>query len=185
MAQLIEIQKVTVGPRVLDAQVEMAPGAPLLTSDDPEGTDRILALMPELANHLCLGDADRSFGNVVRDTEVAHLLEHVTVELVARTGLADRVSSGQTAQLDDRTFLIRLDCPDDVLVTGALSSAEWMLEWAYSGGGEPRPNVEAIVDGLRDLVASVSGGEQEPGDDPAAEDDEWTTEEASAPRRNP
>lgn len=212
MAQLIDIQKVTVGPRTLDAQVEVASDAPFYTSDDPEGTERVLALMPELAQHLCLGDADRSFGNVVRDTEVAHLLEHVTVELVARTGLANRVSSGQTSHVGGSAFVIRLDCPDDVLVTAALASANWILGWAYSGGGEPEPSVDAIVEGLRNLVAGVSAAEDagpeeqepEPTGEPAAEsepepqaaesepepqledddeDDDWVIEEAPTSRR--
>lgn len=201
MSQLFDIQKVTVGPRALDANVRIAPEAPFYTSDDAEGTERVLGLMPELSSHLCLGDADGSFGNVVRDTEVAHLLEHVTVELVARTGLAGRVSSGQTTQLDASTFRIRLDCPDDVLVTGALSSAEWILEWAYSGGGEPTPNVEAIVEGLRNLVGSVSSsaeelvptendsdatedGQASDGEAYSSDDDDWFYEGAATPRPN-
>ena len=160
MAQLFDIRKVTIGPRNLDAEVEVAPSAPLMTSDDPEGTERVLELIPELSDHLCLGDSSSSFGDVIGNTELAHLLEHVTVELLARTDLAGDVSSGQTTGLDDRLYKISLACPDDVLVAGALSSAVWVLQWAYAGGGDPRPDVDAIASGLVSLVESLSVEEE-------------------------
>ena len=179
MAQLFDIRKVTVGPRNLEAVVEVAPSAPLMTSDDAEGTGRVLSLMPELADHVCLGDSAPRFGDVIEDTELAHLLEHVTVELLARTDIAGDILSGQTVELGERLYKITLVCPDDVLVAGALSSAVWILQWAYSGGGDPQPDVEAIAGGLVGLVESLEDGEKdvpaEPedvdGDVDAAEDD--------------
>ena len=155
MAQLFDIKRVAVGPRNFEAEVELAPSAPLMTSDDPDGTLLVLELLPELENHLCLGDSSASFGEVVADTELAHLLEHVTVELLARTDRAGDVSSGQTAGLGERLYKITLACPDDVLVAGALSSAAWILQWAYAGGGDPRPDVDAIASGLVALIDSL------------------------------
>ena len=155
MAQMFDIKKVTVGPRNLEALVEVAPSAPLMTADDLEGTGLVLDLMPDLADHVCLGDSAPRFGDVMENTELAHLLEHVTVELLARTDLAGDVTSGQTAEAGERTYKLTFACPDDVLVAGALSSAVWILQWAYSGGGDPRPDIEAIVSGLVGLVASL------------------------------
>ncbi len=166
MAQLFEIKKVIVGPRNLEAIVELAPSAPLMTSEDPKGTELVLDLMPGLADHLCLGDSSSSFGEVVEDTELAHLLEHVTVELLARTDVAGDVSSGLTTGLGDGLYQITLACPDDVLVAGALSSAVWVLQWAYSGGSDPRPDVDAIVDGLVSLVESLGAEESELASEP-------------------
>lgn len=171
MAQLFDIRKVTVGPRNLEAVVELAPTAPLMTSEDLAGTELVYNLMPELADHVCLGDSALRFGDVIGDTELAHLLEHVTVELLARTDVAGDVSSGQTVELAERTYQITLACPDDVLVAGALSSAVWVLQWAYSGGGEPEPDVEAIASGLVGLVQSLdasSDGEKD--QEPAQQD---------------
>lgn len=158
MPQLIDIQKVDIGPRTLVARVRVAPGAPLGTDEDPEGTQRVLELLPELAGHLCLGDASESFGEVVEATELAHLLEHVSVELMAESGLAGDISAGRTRALadDPRAFEVEIDCPDDVLAAGALSSAAWVLEWAYSGGGEPVPDIGGIVSGLAGLVDSLT-----------------------------
>ena len=169
MAQMIDIKKVTIGPHNLEAVVEVAPSAPLMTSDDTEGTKLVLDLMPELAEHVCLGDAAPRFGEVAENTELAHLLEHVTVELLARTDAAGDIASGQTTELGERTYQITLACPDDVLVAGALSSAVWILQWAYSGGGDPRPDIEAIVGGLVALVEGLEEGFDE-GED-APEDD--------------
>lgn len=173
MAQLFDFKKVTVGPRALVAAVELSPSAPVVTSDDPNAVDLVLDLMPGLRDHVCLGDAAPTFGEVAHNTELAHLLEHVTVELIAQTSLADDVSCGQTAEVGERAYEITLGCPDDVLVVGALSSAAWVLQWAFSGGGDPQPDVAAIVDGLVGLVESVSDQvvENNEGPEPALEDE--------------
>lgn len=159
MAQMFEFKKVTIGPRALTAQVELAPSAPLRTSENPEAVERVLALMPGIADHVCLGDAAPTFGEVIRDTELAHLLEHASVELLAQSDIAGDVARGQTLQTGERTFEVTLGCADDVLVTGALSSAAWILQWAFSGGGDPAPSVEATVAGLVSLVGELSAQE--------------------------
>ncbi len=119
----------------------------------------MLELLPGLSEHLCLGDADARFGLVAKDTEVAHLLEHVTVELLALTNLAGDVSSGKTSLVDSRRGLyeIILACPDDVLVAASLSSAVWLLNWAYGNQDEADPDINAIVSGLVALIQSLDG----------------------------
>ena len=160
MAQLFDIEKVTIGARTLVARVTLAEGAPLMTGEDLDATARVFDLLPGLMEHVCLGDASSRFVDVVENTELAHLLEHVSVELLAQTDIAGDITSGQTVAVGERTFEITLGCPDDVLVAGALSSAVWILQWAYSGGGDPRPDVEAIVGGLVALVGSVSSDDE-------------------------
>ena len=159
MAQLISIKKVVVGPKNLTATVEFSAKAPRLTSENAEATERVLELLPGLSEHLCLGDADARFGLVAKDTEVAHLLEHVTVELLALTNLAGDVSFGKTSLVDSRRGLyeIILACPDDVLVAASLSSAVWLLNWAYGNQDEADPDINAIVSGLVALIQSLDG----------------------------
>ena len=159
MAQLISIKKVVVGPKNLTATVEFSAKAPRLTSENAEATERVLELLPGLSEHLCLGDADARFGLVANDTEVAHLLEHVTVELLALTNLAGDMSSGKTSLVDSRRGLyeIILACPDDVLVAASLSSAVWLLNWAYGNQDEADPDINAIVSGLVALIQSLDG----------------------------
>lgn len=171
MAQLFDIKKVTVGPKNLEAIVELAANAPVMTSEDLEGTTRVWQVMPELRDHVCLGDESGTFGDVMGDTELAHLLEHVTVELLARTDVAGDIACGQTSEVGERTYKIVLKCIDDVLVVGALSSAAWIMQWAFSGGGEPVPDVDAIAKGLVELVGSLPEVEkkdepQEPATEP-------------------
>lgn len=161
MAQMFEFKKVTVGPRALTARVELAPDAPLMTSEDPNAIDLILGIMPGLSDHVCLGDAAPTFGEVIYDTELAHLLEHVSVELLAQSNIAGDIARGQTQEARERVYEITLGCPDDVLVAGALSSAAWILQWAFSGGGDPEPNVEATVGGLVALVEDLCASEAE------------------------
>lgn len=191
MAQLFDIQKVTVGPRNLEAVVALAPSAPVMTSDDIEGTAHVFDLLPGLMDHICLGDSSERFTEVAGNTELAHLLEHVTVELLAQTDVAGDISSGRTTQLGDRLYQITLACSDDVLVAGALSSAVWILQWAFSGAGDPKPDVAATVRGLVALVKSLDEKDEgSPEPDLPAENDvepepepeaEPAVEEAPAP----
>ena len=174
MAQLISIKKVVVGPKNLTATVEFSAKAPRLTSENAEATERVLELLPGLSEHLCLGDADARFGLVANDTEVAHLLEHVTVELLALTNLAGDMSSGKTSLVDSRRGLyeIILACPDDVLVAASLSSAVWLLNWAYGNQEDADPDINAIVSGLVALIQSLDGEKtDEPADSAEPETD--------------
>ena len=185
MAQLFDIKKVTVGPKNLEAIVELAANAPLMTSEDLEGTTRVWQVMPELRDHVCLGDESGTFGDVMGDTELAHLLEHVTVELLARTDVAGDIACGQTSEVGERTYKIVLKCIDDVLVVGALSSAAWIMQWAFSGGGEPVPDVDAIAKGLVELVGSLPAVEeknepQEPATEPEPAEEQEAPSEVAA-----
>lgn len=157
MAQLIDIVRVVVGTEYLTATVQVSEEAPLRTSEDLEGTTRVYNLMPTIIGHACVGDAGSTFKDCMGDTEVAHLLEHMTVELLARTNLVDEVIAGRTWRelAYDRTYSIQLPCVDDVLVTAALSSAAWIFSWAFSGGAGPVPDIDATVAGLVQLVQSV------------------------------
>ena len=158
MAALIEIKRVQIGPENLIAHVRIADDAPLMTSEDLEATARVYHVMPHIVEHVCLGDAGETFRDAMGDTEIAHLLEHVTVELLAQTNMAGDIPAGKTwvDEVDNRTYQIELACPDDVLVAAALSCGVWILDWAYSGGADPEPNVDAIVQGLVQLVDSVA-----------------------------
>ncbi|MDO4808023.1 MAG: hypothetical protein Q4A07_12355 [Coriobacteriales bacterium] len=168
MAQLIDIVRVVIGTEYFTATVQISEDAPLMTSEDLEGTTRVYNLLPTIIDHTCVGDAGSTFKDCMGDTEIAHLLEHVTVELLARTNMVDQVVAGRTWRelAYDRTYSVRFDCVDDVLVAGALSSAVWILEWAFTGGVGLVPDVDATVMGLRNLVASLDEPQDEYYDEP-------------------
>ena len=153
---LFELKKVVVGPETLCATVQHDAAAPVMTSDDIEGTQRVYDLMPQIADHACISEAGDVFRDALPNTECAHLLEHVCVELMSRLDLED-VSAGNTAAVpgEERMWTIKLSCPDDVLVAGVVSSAVWIMEWAFTGGHGAKPDLDSIVEGLHALVKSL------------------------------
>ena len=157
MAGLFNILKVTVSEDKICAHVLVNPGMPLMTSEDIEATARVYYLVPAIAKHLCLGDSGREFQDCMGQTELCHLLEHVTVELMNETGLAGGISCGRTrvSEHDERVFEVELSCPDDALAIGALSSATFMMDWAYLHADQPAPDVDGTVAGLRNLVLGM------------------------------
>lgn len=157
MAGLFNILKVIVSEDKICAHVLVNPGMPLMTSEDIEATARVYYLVPAIAKHLCLGDSGREFQDCMGQTELCHLLEHVTVELMNETGLAGSISCGRTrvSEHDERVFEVELSCPDDALAIGALSSATFMMDWAYLHADQPAPDVEGTVAGLRNLVLGM------------------------------
>ena len=159
MSELFNIEKIMVGAEKLTARIAVNEGLPTMTSEDIEATARVYYLAPEIAHHLCLGDAGREFQDCMHETEVAHLLEHLSVEIMRETGLAGDVSCGRTRRApgEDRTFEVELSCPDDALTIGALSSATFMMDWAFLHGGAPAPDFPGTVAALRSLVLTVRG----------------------------
>ncbi len=152
---LFEIEKITVKPTTMVARVRLADDAPLKTSEDIEATNRVYELLPNIVNHACVCDKGDSLRASMGDTELAHVLEHVALEFLAQLGVTE-ISSGRTIDTDDpRVWDVELTCPDDALTLGALSSAVWLMTWAYSGGTGLKPGVEQIVEGLRALVKSL------------------------------
>lgn len=156
-SSVISLKKVAIDAKKFVATIELSPKAPLMTCDDLEATTRIYNLFPAIINHVCMGDASDTFKDVMGNTELAHLLEHVCVELLAQTNLAGDISAGKTfiAQEDTRTYTLEFICNDDVLVTAAFSSAIWIMNWTFGGARGTKPNVEAIVSGLCALIDSL------------------------------
>lgn len=172
MADLFNILKVTIGPKKLTARVLVNPGMPLMTSEDVEATARVYYLAPAIAEHLCLGDAGSKFQDCMGHTELAHLLEHLTVEIMNETGLAGTISTGRTRNVmgDDRLFDVEVSCPDDALAIGALSSATFMMNWAFLHHDQKPPDFPGTVAALTSLVSNLRGNAAEP--DSSEETDE-------------
>lgn len=164
MADLFNILKVTIGPKKLTARVLVNPGMPLMTSEDVEATARVYYLAPAIAEHLCLGDAGPKFQDCMGHTELAHLLEHLTVEIMNETGLAGTISTGRTRNVmgDDRLFDVEVSCPDDALAIGALSSATFMMNWAFLHHDQTPPDFPGTVAALTSLVSNLRGNAAEP-----------------------
>lgn len=183
MAELLDIEQVTVGARKLTARVRVMPGMPLKTSEDIEATARVYYLAPAIATHTCLGDAGAQFQDCMGDTEVAHLMEHLAVEIMIETNLAGDIASGRTRAVpgEDRLFEIELSCPDDALTLGALSSAAFMMDWAFLHADQQAPDFAGTVHGLRNLVLGL----RQKAEDAAASAAEARPSEAEAAAAKP
>lgn len=157
MAELIEIKRVVIGPENLTASVRLADDAPIMTSEDLEGTTYVYRLMPHIVEHTVEGEEGGIFRDVMGSTNLADLLAHVTIELLEQTELVQDVPVAR-AWADGnkrRAFKIEMSCADDVLVATALSCGAWIMEWAYRGASDPDPDIEAIVAGLVQLIENV------------------------------
>ena len=193
MASLFNIMKITVDAKKLRARVLVNPGMPVMTSEDIEATARVYYLAPAIAKHVCLGDAGREFQDCMGDTELAHLLEHLTVEILNETGLAGDISCGRTRGVagDERLFEIELSCPDDALTIGALSSAAFMMEWAFLHPEAAAPDFAGTVEALRQMVLALRGEagadavEEEPAVEAEDDDADVVTDDAEEAAAEP
>jgi len=151
---VLVVEAVEVVDRQIHARVRVTDAARMRTSARADLADRALALLPGLARHTCDNDASAPFTRELRDTETAHLLEHVTVELAALAGSPRslRADTSWDFSADGRgVFRLRLEYDDDLVVLGALRAAVEVVEWLLGDGGGAAPDVEVTVAGLREL----------------------------------
>lgn len=146
----MRVESVSVAEGSLTALVRFDPDEPMRTT--PELAARAIALLPGLARHRCDNDAGLTFTAEARDTEVAHLLEHVACELMALAGSPRRLrgeTSWDFARDGRGVFRVTLAFDDDLVALGALKAAAEVVE-ALRDGREP-PDVEATVARLREV----------------------------------
>ncbi len=153
MSEFMHINEVKIDPKSITAVVEVADNMPLNTSEDIQATARVYNLLPQIAEHACMGEGTDTFRDAMGNTSVAHLFEHVAVELMSLTEPDEDITCGRTwvDDDDDHVFHVQLGCTNDLLGCGALSSAAWIMHWAFADFDAPQPNIEAIVQGLKAL----------------------------------
>lgn len=148
----MRIESVDVGESALTARIRFSSGEQART--DPRIASAVLALLPGLAKHRCDNSGGLSFPAEVRDTEIAHLLEHVASEIGTLAGSA-RTLRGVTAwdfsRDGPRVFRVTLQYDDDLVALGALKAAADVVS-AVVEDRRP-PDIDAIVERLRQLRA--------------------------------
>lgn len=156
--QPISITKVGIDSQYFTAHIRIGEETPLFTCDDLEATTRIYDIMPHIIEHACVGDASDTFKDVMGNTELAHLLEHVCVELLSQTDIAGDVPAGKTfiSPNVNRGYVLQFTCSDDALVTAAFASAVWIMNWAFSGAAGSTPNCDAIVQAIVAMVGELN-----------------------------
>jgi hypothetical protein len=121
---------------------------------DPELAARVFAALPGLAEHRCRNDADRPFAEEAADTEVAHLFEHVWLEILLRAGAATGLDGETTWDFarDGRgVFAVTVDCGDPRTCRRSAILARRILTDALAGRAltDPAPGIERIGRAVR------------------------------------
>lgn len=145
---------------------------------DERAARRVLGLLPNLERHVCVNGRGETFGEELVGTELAHLVEHVALELQGRAqtrphaeahaadggashmpapaGLLRGHTSwaaelAQTRPLGYALMRVTLGFENDLVALQALKDACEIAGWAAGGPGAP-PDVPGMVADLRRLA---------------------------------
>lgn len=144
--QVLRIEHIEVGEARLEARVKVLDPDRMRTSAVPDLAERALSLLPGLARHRCENDTGKRFLVEMLDTEVAHLLEHVTVELMALSG-SPRSLHADTAWDFARdghgVFRVCIAFDDDLAAIAALREAVTIVEWLMTPQSARTPTSDA------------------------------------------
>jgi hypothetical protein len=146
----VDLAETSATPGSVSAQVVFAPGEPLRTSEVLGLAATVIASLPGLKGHRCDNDAGRTFRDELADTELAHLIEHAALELMAMAGAVPtpRGNTSWDFATDGRgVFRVRIACEDEALGAGALESACALVR--ALARGEAAPDMEAEARRLR------------------------------------
>jgi hypothetical protein len=142
----VRIESVEVTPDAVEALVRFTASEPLRTSEIPDFTGAVLAALPGLRGHRCDNGAGLTFADELRDTELAHVIEHAALEVMAMAG-SPATLRGTTSwdfAADGRgVFRVRLAYDDDLVAIGALRFAGSLVEGLAKGQRAPDAVAEA------------------------------------------
>lgn len=92
----LKIERIRVRRGAIDFRVSIALDALYVSENQAV---RILELHPNLRNHVCVNGKGGTFGDEIVGTELAHLFEHLIIELQAQAGCSN--ATGHTSWLDE------------------------------------------------------------------------------------
>ena len=140
----MRIRSIDVSTDAVEAVISFGADEPMRTSEAPGCAARVLRELPGLRAHRCDNDAGVPFREEALDTELAHLVEHCTLEVMALAG-SPATLRGTTrwdfAKDGRGVFHVAVAYDDDLVALGALRAAAALVEWSVEGTGEP-PDVE-------------------------------------------
>lgn len=143
----------------IEVTLAFDPSGPLRTSQVPGLVDSVRGLLPGVFRHRCTSPGSGLFASEAPDTEIAHLFEHMVLELMVMAG-SPRTLEGRTDWDFPRdgsgVFHTTLACDDDSVAVGAVHGALEMLD-ALLDGREP-PSPTALVAQLADARSMTSSG---------------------------
>ena len=148
----MRVTSTIVTPGLLEAVLVFEASEPLRTSDVPGLAHAALDALPGLKGHHCSTDGGAGFPGELADTELAHLVEHATLEIMAMAGSPETlrgVTRWDFAADGPGTFRVVLAWDDDLVALGSLRCACELV--SALANGEDGPDVRAEALRLRDL----------------------------------
>jgi cyanophycin synthetase len=160
---LLEIRRIRVlrGPNiwadypVIELLLDLGPLKDRSSDEIPGFNERLKGWLPSLVEHRCsVGERGGFFQRLERGTYLAHILEHVTLELQTLAGTP--VGFGRARETDeDGVYKVAIDYEEESLGLACVECARGLLQAAV----EDRPfPVEAEVGRLRALAQEVCLG---------------------------
>ncbi len=152
--QHLKVERIRVPRGYLDLLVSCSLNVPHVTE---EQAARVLDLLPNLENHVCVNGAGGTLGDELIGTELPHLLEHIVIELQGKACARSSRFTGHTSWLDelantasDGYALMRttVGFSNDFVALQAVQDACGIIEWMIDPEGWPVPDIDSIVAGL-------------------------------------
>ncbi len=143
----MRIVETSVTPGLLEALVVFDPGEPLRTSEVPGFAAAALAALPGLKGHLCRNGVGIGFRRELEDTELAHLVEHATLEIMAMAGSPDTLRGATSWDFSadgPGVFRVSVAWDDEDVARGALVFACALVGALARGQVPPDPVAEAV-----------------------------------------
>jgi hypothetical protein len=123
----VKISDLSARDGVLSARLVFEPGEPMRTSEVPGLAAGALRALPGLKGHRCDNGAGLTFADELADTEIAHLVEHATLELMAMKGAPVTLrgaTSWDFAEDGRGVFRVQTEFRDEAEAREALARAD-------------------------------------------------------------
>ncbi len=152
--QHLKIEHIRVRRGCLDLQISCSLENLHVTHDQAV---RVLGLLPNLQNHVCVNGAGETLGDELIGTELPHLLEHVIIELQGKACGASARFTGHTSWLDELAntapggyALMRttVGFSNDFVALRAARDACVIIEWMIDPESYDVPDIDSIVNKL-------------------------------------
>ncbi|WP_124060418.1 hypothetical protein [Gordonibacter sp. Marseille-P4307] len=128
MCRPVRIDRITVRRDRIVCEVSVPdPGMRCTT---PILSRRALDFYPTLPHHACINEKGRTFGAVIEDTSVPHLLEHMIIDEQVRRSSCDAASfTGTTRWIDEDAGAARIEVSfaDDLCALACAKEAQRRL----------------------------------------------------------
>ena len=139
----IEIRRMRVRSGALDLEVGLALDT---LHVDAGQAERILGLLPNLARHVCVnGRSGGCFGDEIVGTELAHLLEHVIIELQGKASPRARELASVTAPRGYALMRTTVSFANDFVALGAMNCALEIIDWSLDPDSREAPDVDGMI----------------------------------------